>query len=160
MGPWVTILLLMLLGFILLLIELFIIPGFGIAGIAGIAVLASSCYLAFTKSTSLWQGWVALLGILIIIIIFVKLFPMSRTWKKLQLSIRETGQAGFNSAPTRELEGLAGKTGVSLTMLRPAGTAKIEGKRVDVITEGIFVPKDTKITVVAVKANKVIVRKE
>jgi membrane-bound serine protease (ClpP class) len=157
-GSWLTISLLMLLGFILLLVEVFVIPGFGVTGITGLAALAFACYLAFTRFPTLWPGTTALLGTLAVLIVFIKFFPRTKSWKRLRLNAREESKEGF-AASSSQLEELVGKTGISLTMLRPAGTAEIGEKRVDVVSEGIFVPKDTKIKVVMVKGNRVVVRK-
>lgn len=155
---WSAILLLILLGFILLLIELFVIPGFGLTGISGLVALTLACYLAFTKYESPWPGTVALLGTLALLTVFIKFFPRTKAWKRLRLNAREESKEGFAASST-QLEELVGKTGIALTMLRPAGTAKIEGKRIDVLTEGIFLPKDTEVKVVMVKGNRVVVRK-
>lgn len=158
METWLAVLLLMVLGFILLLIELFVIPGFGLCGISGLAALTFACYLAFERFESPWPGWGALLGTIAILIVFIVFFPKTKAWKRLRLDAKEESSQGFQ-APSPGLEELVGKTGDSLTMLRPAGTAKIDGKRVDVVTEGVFLPKNTKVKVVMVKGNRVVVRK-
>ena len=158
MESWLTVLLLMLLGFILLLIELFVLPGFGLCGISGLATLGYACYLAFEGFESAWPGWIALSGTMVILMAFIVLFRRTKAWKRLRLDAKEGSSEGFQvSSP--DLEELVGKTGDSLTMLRPAGTAKIDGKRVDVVTEGVFLPKNTKVKVVMVKGNRVVVRK-
>jgi membrane-bound serine protease (ClpP class) len=54
---------------------------------------------------------------------------------------------------------LLGHSGTALTVLRPAGTAKIEGRRVDVIAEGNFIEAGAPITVVRVEGNRVTVRR-
>ena len=158
MEPWLAVLLLMLLGFILLLIELFVIPGFGLCGISGLTALGYACYLAFEKFESPWQGWTALSGTIAILVVFIVFFPRTKAWKRFRLDAKEESSEGFQ-APSRDLEELVGKTGDTLTMLRPAGTAKIDGKRVDVVTEGVFLPKNSKVKVVMVKGNRVVVRK-
>ncbi len=153
-----TVLLLMLLGFILLLIEMFVLPGFGLCGISGLASLGYACYLAFEKFESPWPGWGALLGTIAILVVFIVLFPRTKAWKRLRLNAKEESSEGFQ-ASSPGLEELVGKMGDTLTMLRPAGTAKIDGKRVDVVTEGSFLPKNTEVKVVMVKGNRVVVRK-
>lgn len=158
MESWLVILLLILLGFILLLVELFVIPGFGLTGIASLAALTLACYLAFTRFATPWPGTVALLGTLGLLTVLIKFFPRTKAWKRLRLNAREESKEGF-AASSSQLEELIGKTGRALSMLRPAGTAKIEGKRIDVVTEGIFLPKDTEIKVVMVKGSRVVVRK-
>lgn len=58
----------------------------------------------------------------------------------------------------KKIEGLDGKEGVTLTPLRPAGMALIDGQRVDVVARGTFVPKDTRVRVVETTGNWVVVR--
>ncbi len=56
------------------------------------------------------------------------------------------------------IPGLEGKTGHSTTPLRPAGLARIDGKRVDVVAKGKFLETDTKVQVVETSGNRVVVR--
>ncbi|OGS68994.1 MAG: hypothetical protein A2Y96_00655 [Firmicutes bacterium RBG_13_65_8] len=65
------------------------------------------------------------------------------------------GSEGFRAQ--QDHSDLVGQTGEATTMLRPAGTAKIKGKLVDVVTEGIFVPSGTRIRVVTVEGPRVVV---
>jgi membrane-bound serine protease (ClpP class) len=73
------------------------------------------------------------------------------------LSTAEDSELGYQ-APPAELENYAGKTGRAVTPLRPAGTAIIDGSRVDVVTEGNFISNDTPVKVVKVEGMKVIVQ--
>lgn len=57
-----------------------------------------------------------------------------------------------------EIEGLLGKEGVTTTPLRPAGMALIEGKKIDVVTQGGYVGKDARVRVVDTTGNRVVVR--
>src|SRR5690606_30963900 len=63
---------------------------------------------------------------------------------------------GYTSAETDET--LLGERGVALSPLRPAGTAEIGGRRVDVMTEGSFVPAGEPVEVVSVRGSRVVVR--
>ncbi|NQV49987.1 MAG: NfeD family protein, partial [Candidatus Marinimicrobia bacterium] len=58
------------------------------------------------------------------------------------------------------MESMLGKSGVALTKLRPAGTALIEGSRIDVVTPGDFIEKDTEISIIRVDGNRVVVIKK
>ena len=58
------------------------------------------------------------------------------------------------------LEDYVGKTGVASTKLRPAGTALIESTRVDVVTTGDFIEKETEIVVVRVDGNRIVVEEK
>lgn len=158
MPEWLLVLTLIVTGFILLLIELLIIPGFGFTGIMGLLSLVAGSYIAYTK-LNLFIGLIASLGSLIIIIFSLKLFPKTRIWKSLRLDKAETKKDDFQSS-SKELEALTGKEGISITPLRPTGTATIDGKRIDVLSEGIFIPQNTSITVINVAGNRVVVREK
>jgi len=55
---------------------------------------------------------------------------------------------------------LLGKTGKALTTLRPTGTALIDGKRVDVVTDGEYLPNNTDIKVIKVEGARICCRKK
>jgi membrane-bound serine protease (ClpP class) len=65
-------------------------------------------------------------------------------------------ERGFVSAAPRE--SLLGAVGEVLTELRPSGSVRLNGKPVDVVSEGAFVPKGVQVQVVAVEGNRVVVR--
>ncbi|MBM3252868.1 MAG: hypothetical protein FJZ16_01270 [Candidatus Omnitrophica bacterium] len=157
MPDWFLVLTLIVVGFILLLIELFIIPGFGIVGISGLTFLGIASYIAYTRLSPL-MGILISIGSLIIIFISLKLFPKTAIWKKLKLNKVESKEEGFSHS--ENLDYLIGKEGVAITPLRPSGSAKIEGKRFDVTTEGIFLENDTKIKVIKIEGNRIVVREE
>jgi membrane-bound serine protease (ClpP class) len=65
-------------------------------------------------------------------------------------------ERGFVSAePRQELLGTVGEV---LTELRPSGSVRLNGKPVDVVSEGAFVPKGSQVQVVDVQGNRVVVR--
>lgn len=90
--------------------------------------------------------------------LIVRRLPSSRLWRRLVLKDASTSRRGFVSAPPRE--SLVGKRGVVRTELRPAGTALIDGRPVDVVSEGAFLPKGTAVRVIAVEGMRVVVRRE
>ena len=53
---------------------------------------------------------------------------------------------------------LIGQEGAALTVLRPAGKAKIHGRTIDVVSEGPFIPAESRVEVVEVSGNRVVVR--
>lgn len=60
--------------------------------------------------------------------------------------------------PVAEKLSLIGASGISVTPLRPAGTAAIGGERIDVVTEGGFIDAQTAISVVKVEGGRVVVK--
>ena len=97
-------------GLILLLLELFVIPGFGAAGILGILGLMGSIVLAFGDlQTALINLSIVLVITILAVVLLWKRITQSRFWKRIVLSHSETPQAGYR-APV-DLSHLVGKQG-------------------------------------------------
>ena len=148
------------LGIGLLVIEAFVIPGFGVAGIAGIGCIVYSVFFIFENAYQTEQA-IFFLGVsmLITTALFVfaaYLLPKTRAWQHLVLQTEIGSDKGFHSAAEDYSEHL-GQTGVALTALRPAGTAMIENKRLDVVSVGDFIDADMPVRIVGVEGSKVIV---
>ena len=153
-------------GIVLLGIEAFVIPGFGVVGILGIIVMV---YAMFTMllpiaptsgdiNAALWGLVIAIIGGLIGLGLMVKRMLKTKAWQRISLPEAETQAAGYSGS--LGLEEMVGKSGVAITSLRPAGTALIEGQRVDVVTPGTFLEKDTEITIIQIDGNRVVVDKK
>ena len=145
-------------GIVLLLLEIFVIPGFGIAGISGIALIFISIFLTLGGGVSAMyaMGVVALI-LLVSFLVLLFFFPKLPIWKKLGLARRETKKEGYIAIT--EKKHLEGKEGKAITMLRPSGVVEIDGKRYDALTEGEFIEKGKKIVVTRVEGGKVFVKK-
>lgn len=160
----ITELLLFTIGLILLALEIFVIPGFGIAGIGGIAAIFLGLYLSLLGTmpdpgdfirAGYTIGWSIVLSILLGILILRQL-PKTSLFHKLTLEMVESTGEGFTSADTRSE--LIGETGVTLSSLRPVGTAKIDGRRMDVVTEGDYIDENTPIVVTEVHGHRIVVQ--
>ena len=81
------------------------------------------------------------------------------TLKYLVLRTELGSDKGYNSAAKEDYSEYLGQTGVALTVLRPAGTAMIENKRLDVVSVGDFIEVDVPIQVINVEGSKVMVEK-
>lgn len=149
---------LFIIGVVLLAIELFVIPGFGVSGILGIASLITGIFLI---TDSLLEGLLYTAGTLVVLAIVVALSFRStrlrRFWQKFSLSTRQTNQEGY-VAPKPQYEGYMGREGIALTQLRPAGTGVFDGVRLDVVTEGGFIKAGASIRVISVEGTRIIVR--
>jgi membrane-bound serine protease (ClpP class) len=110
-----------------------------------------------TKATSIVG--ISLISTLVLIFILAKILPRTRSFSKLVLSSNVNVDIDDEDyIPRSKYELYLNKTGVTVTALRPSGTAIIDEKRVDVISEGGFIPADTNVKVVDVQGNKIIVR--
>ncbi len=159
--PWrLVVFALMLGGLILMFFEIAIIPGFGVTGITGIILIVASMVLAYLKLSVLVGTFVLLFGISAVgflIYWFSTVFPTTTIGKKFVLNTEETVEdAGI---AVDDFEHLVNTDGVTVTSLKPAGKADINGERYDVISEGEFIDKDTPIIVKKSSAGRIIVAK-
>jgi membrane-bound ClpP family serine protease len=145
----------LIIGVILISMEVFI-PG-GILGTLGGIALVVSLSLVF-KSYGAAAGFYYLFALIVLtglgVFLSIKLVPRSRFAHSIFL---KTSESGFKSA-RENLSALKGKEGITLTFLRPAGKAQIEGRRIDVVTEGGLVQEHRRIRVMDVEGSRVVVR--
>ena len=83
--------------------------------------------------------------------------PGSRVGKGFVLEGRSDSQEGFVAADSGK-RSLIGKTGITISMLRPAGKVDIQDERIDAVSDGEFIPKDAKVQVVKFEGNRVVVK--
>ena len=145
----------------LLLIELFVIPGFGFAGIGGIVLMLGSVFFVFRGAYKLETAVFTLSSSIILAFVFAivlsYLLPKTRAWSHLVLSAAMDSGSGFHSAPREDFQGYVGKMGVALTPLRPAGTVRVDDARLDVVTAGDFIVRDTPVKIINVEGSKIFV---
>ena len=154
--PWAYAIGLLAMGFVLLYLEVFVIPGVNIFGILGFISLFTGIIYAYVRlgaGAALWLGsgtalttaalvwWVLRLG----------------TWQRLVLHRGNTSQEGYSSAPA-DLAELAGQIGEALTPLRPSGRARFGERIVDVVTQGDFIARGTPVAVLEVVGSRVVVQ--
>lgn len=145
------------LGVVLLAIEIFVIPGFGITGILGIFGIAAGIFMSFginNIAQATLVVFVSLISDIILIIILARFILKSKGFKnKMAL---ETDTAGYHSSVS--YDNLLGLEGITETLFRPSGNIIIDGKKYDAITEGEFINKGAKIKVILVEGNKIVVK--
>jgi membrane-bound serine protease (ClpP class) len=155
-------------GLGLLLVEIFVIPGFGVAGISGIILIIASLFLSMlgadpfldfnAVSIAIIKLTVGFFAALVFIFLLARFLPKSNFFKKFILSEEEKAIEGYTSRTN--LSELLGVEGVAVTTLRPAGTAEINGKRVDVVTDSEYIEHGKPIVVTAVEGMRVVVREK
>ncbi len=154
-------------GVILLITEVFLVPGFGIFGAVGIILVIGSLFLGLISDFPLvnWemiqmatiQLAVAFILAIIVIYLLLKNLPKTQIWNKLVLQRNIDAGSGYTSDV--KLKELLGKKGKALTDLRPSGTAIIENSRIDVVTGGEYITKGTKVVVIDEEGSKIVVEK-
>jgi len=148
---------LQLVGVVVIIAEI-ILPSGGILSIAALGVFGYSLFIVFNEiSMIIGFCFVAADIILIPVLVIVGLKLLARS----PITLRKTlSRKEGVSSQSSELESYVGTQGNAVTDLRPAGIAVINGKRVDVVTRGDYLEKDSAIVVAAVTGNQIIVRKK
>ena len=155
-------------GVILLMLEIFVIPGFGIAGISGILAIIASLALSMVGRFDLltFQDIVrmalsrvlaAFIGSVILSIVLLRFLPRTTVGRQVILEDSENPEEGF-VAQRSDRELLVGQTGVALTPLHPSGTMLLDNRRYDVVSEGSFIEKNSQIVVLDVEGARIVVR--
>lgn len=153
-GPLVIVL--AVLGLAGIVWELHVVPGHGAPGVLGGALLLVSVLLAFgTPMIFVAMQTVATAIVLTIALFYLatRIFPENAWIAKLTFA----GAQGADYVTSTDFSSLAGKSGVAASYLRPAGVALVEGQRVDVLTQGEFIPEGTPIRVTRVEGARIFV---
>ncbi|TAL58662.1 MAG: nodulation protein NfeD [Bacteroidetes bacterium] len=161
-------------GLILLAVEVFVIPGFGVAGVAGILFIVLGLTLSLVKSVpsdlpvNLPDGNAFVNALFIVIasmIVSIGLsfylwgrFIKSSVFKKVSVQSAISNEKGFVGVDMSE-KVLIGKQGIASTLLRPSGKVEIEGGIYDATAETGFIEKGENIFVVKYETAQLFVRK-
>jgi membrane-bound serine protease (ClpP class) len=178
MANWIEIALLGL-GFVLLMAEIFVIPGFGIAGFSGIICIVAGLLAMWVKNAPDEIPWpkgdlawntftdglfgmaMGFLMFLVVAAIFAKYMDRMPLLRRFVLKDAVTGRQTAISRtfePQSELSALkVGQTGEVISTLRPAGKVRFSDSIVDVVADGAFVEKGSRVQISEVHGNLVIV---
>jgi membrane-bound ClpP family serine protease len=166
--------LLFILGLILIVLEIFVLPGFGMAGISGIVLLVVSLGLATLEkrpeTTSEWLSFgrtlggvgIGLLGALGMAGVAAWYLPSIPYANRLVLRPpHEPAEEDLDGALAESGPGLAallGAIGSAATTLRPAGIARFGDRFIDVVSEGNLIEMGSRVQVVEIEGNRIVVK--
>ena len=152
-------------GLSLILLEMLVIPGFGIVGIGGIGFMLYGLYLLLLPEVPVGEeilgqamdGFlIGLVGAIIGIVLLGKLMIRSKFWEQLTAPSSQKKDQGFSN--TQGWENLQGQLAITDTDLHPSGWINIDDQRIFVLSEGGFIEKGKKVTILSVDGNRVLVR--
>ena len=153
-------------GLVLLGIEAFVVPGFGIFGVAGVVAILTGLYMSLlgnipTMPDFTRAAWVLTSSMLLLIgsaWALIRTLPSSSRLAEsgIFLPAKTTSAIGYESAEVRS--DLVGKYGTAITDLRPAGTALIGDERIDVVSESEWISAGTPVKVLSAEGYRHIVR--
>ncbi len=152
------------LGLFLTAVEV-LVPSGGLLTVFAVICLAGSLVCAYQISgrTAAILAGVEMVVLPVVVFVAFKVLPKTRLGKQLILSPPEshdagapaTGSDGFARSGT--FDSLLGSEGVAVTALRPSGTAEFGTRRVSVVSDGEPVAQGTRVRVVLVEGNRIVV---
>ncbi len=166
-----TELLLLAIGAVLLAIELFVTPGFGLMGIAGILFMIAGMVLSFQdfvipKPEFPWQikilinnllkVIVSFLGSMVLIVLFFR-YLLPRIGKVVEGPYLQATLMDARVDSDTDSKALIGLAGVVCSPLHPAGKAIFNGEVLDVVAEGEFIEKDSEVIIREINGNRIVV---
>lgn len=168
---WVLAFLLFLLGLVLIGLEIFVLPGFGVCGICGIlAMLAGLGLVTLNRIPNSSREWeelgmnlsqylFAMMGAFALAFTVARFLPKLPYANRLVLSAPAEASVGSSALPgASEAAEYMGSFGTATTDLRPAGVVRIGEKFVDVVSDGGYVPAGTRVQVILVEGTRIVVK--
>jgi membrane-bound ClpP family serine protease len=165
--------LLFVLGLILIGLEIFVLPGFGVTGISGIVLLVGSLVLVtlerMPETTQDWVGLgtrISMFGISLVAAIvaafvlawYLPHLPYAGRLVLAPPSDEEDGEMDPLGPTPDSRASLLGAIGVAATTLRPAGKARFGDDYLDVIAEGDYVDPGSRVQVIEIEGNRIVVK--
>jgi membrane-bound serine protease (ClpP class) len=157
-------------GFLLILAEIFLLPGFGIAGVLGFACLVGGSYLALVDAPRPDFAWefaqmnqaiytlsVGMFSFIAFVVISGFVLPYTPLGNAMVLSSTLDAETGYTVQTDEEVGATLGLRGVAATKLRPAGKGRFSHQKFDVVTRGEFLDEGTPIIIIASDGNRHVV---
>ena len=141
---------LILVGVILILVEILLIPGIGIAGILGLASICGSAYYAFAHLGP-WTGVIVTVVNIALLAVLIFYALRGKTWKRLELDT-------VIDKHIKEEEVAVGDRGMAATRLGPIGSARINDKSYEVTSLEGMIDAGTRVEIVHIENNKIYVK--
>ena len=153
----------LIVGVLLLMAEVFIIPGFGVAGIAGIILTVVSLMLIMLNNdyfnfenvplgdiiTSLYATFGGLAGGALLLFFISPRITNTKAFRRMALTDTQERSQGY--VATGPVQSMEGKTGTAYTVLRPSGKVLIDGNLHDAYTRGDYIEKGTPVVVIGIE---------
>lgn len=160
-------------GVLLIALEVFVIPGFGVAGISGIILVIFGLTFSMLENDGFDISFVGLSSvlksmILVIVALFVaiigsfylggKMLQKGGLFSKIVLSADQKKEDGFVGGGIG-MSQLVGQSGIVESVLRPSGKVEINGEIYDATSERSYIEKGERVTVYKVETNQIFVKK-
>ena len=150
---------LILIGIGLIVVEVYLIPGFNVVGVMGLISMVWGVVTMFTQGGIL-AGAIA--GTAALSLTFAALYVMWRmgAWDRFVLATSLRNDDALIARESQDRARYLGETGAAITPVRPTGVVEIKGERIEVMTEGEFIAAGSEVRVVAMDRRRYFVRLE
>jgi membrane-bound ClpP family serine protease len=147
----------LLVGLGLLIFEMFT-PGIGAPGVLGIIALIAAVVL---RADTLQSGLITFALILVIVIVAGAVIFRSAAHGRISRSpivLNDSIKSGSTSLSDEQVKAMVGREGTTVNMLRPAGNAVFDGKRMDVVTSGELVEAGKRVRIERIDGTRIVVK--
>lgn len=160
MSPVVWSILLLFVGLLLIMLEVFI-PSGGVIGFLSISAVMAAIFTAFYNH-GLEVGMifltVAAIAIPVVMAVAFRYWPQTPLGKRVLLEVPTESEILPEDSPQlRALRKLVGKVGVAKSMMLPSGSVMVDGMTFDAVSEGMAIEAGESVRVVEVRGNRVVV---
>lgn len=155
MDPLSWAVVLMVIGFGLVVLEVFI-PSGGVLGFFSVMAIVASVYFAFQRSTSIGFGFVmaSLVGVPVVVGLAFKYWPHTPMGKAFLGELPDESEI----RPYDPRRDLVGRLGIAKSKMLPSGSVSVDGRYVDAVSNGSAIEAGQTVIVVEVRGNRVVVR--
>ncbi len=150
---WTVIIILILVGILMMLIEILVIPGSGVAGIIGFGLMVAGIWLAYVEEGSM-SGHITLVITLGASLIGLLISLRSKTWKKAMLSTEINSKV--RTIDPEKL--LVGDKGTTVSRCAPMGKALFHDKFYEVSAYSDFIDQEKEIEIIKISGNKIFIK--
>lgn len=150
---WIVIVALIAIGLLMVVIEILVIPGGGVAGILGFVLMVAGVWLSYSRM-GLTAGHLTISTTLLLNFVVLIYALRSKTWEKAML--KRNIDSKVNIIDEEDLR--VGDSGRTVSRCSPSGKALINGKFFEVHARSEFIDEDIEIEVIKVEKNKIFIK--
>ena len=152
-----TPILIILLGLGLIIVEVYLIPGFNVVGILGFLVILFGVGYSYSE-IGVVGGTLFMVGALVITGASFLWLWKSGAWDRFILATNLKSDDRMIARESEDRARYLGRLGTAITPLRPTGIVEIDGHRIEVMTEGEYIAAGSHVTIVAMDRRRYFVR--
>lgn len=156
--PWVWAVLLLLLGLVLAVGDIFL-PSGGILAFLAFCAIVGAIVMAFMESSVLGLAMLtgALIGLPVVVVLALYLWPKTSFGKRILLRVPTSEDVLPENSPRKALQELVGRVGRAKSKMLPSGIILIDNQAYDATSEGLPVEPGQRVRVTEVRGNRIVV---